>query len=85
MSAQSFDSDAYYRALDRYEEWSRLTWEPIATAPTDGTLVYVGDGKVRDWFPPLGRYHDGVWTDEWFATMLIQPTHWMTPKPVSPS
>lgn len=60
-------------------------WQPIATAPKDGTfrLVYANgvvckalrwivDGEDRGWF------QDGVWCDR------INPTHWM-PLPLPPS
>lgn len=55
-----------------------MEWQPIETAPRDGTwiLVYV-NGTVTNAFFYLGHWDDG----DYFSRM--EPTHWM-PLPEPP-
>lgn len=66
------------------------SWQPIETAPKDGTWILIG------WFLLAGQYHIayafwhstiGAWceTHEHFTTNPSQqPTHWM-PRPPAPA
>lgn len=67
----------------------RTAWQPIETAPRDGTRIWLGDvgGVVTGyWSPPLG-----AWRCDWNIGALPnsvhfprKPTHWM-PLPVAPA
>lgn len=58
-------------------------WQPIKTAPKDGTKVLVAEGKIWmavAWFWPCHMY----WTEVAASGMkLNNPTHWM-PLPEPP-
>lgn len=48
-----------------------MTWQPIATAPQDGSQIL---GWYKGWSTPLiVHYYTGL--DRWSTTM--QPTHWL--------
>lgn len=63
-----------------------MIWQPIETAPVDGTYVLVADGQTVG----EAKFHEGEgwwWagnhpTDSWGSA--IYPTHWM-PLPSPPT
>lgn len=61
-----------------------MTWQPIETAPTDGSWVLI----VADW--KRAPVTIGFWNAEWFAlhpqagAIFTEPTHWM-PLPDPPT
>lgn len=62
-----------------------MNWQPIETAPKDGTNILIhelGDTFVAWWLNGLERWVDGKWTemDGW---VTYDPTHWM-PLPPPP-
>lgn len=59
-----------------------MAWQPIETAPMDGTEVYAGASGYIGFptFPVWMRYLDGAWCayfgpDDW-QKISPQPTHW---------
>ena len=59
-------------------------WQPIETAPRDGTLILIARMPCDYWHGIfVGYWNDTI--DEWFysaALLISQPTHWMPlPKP----
>lgn len=72
----------------------RMIWQPISTAPKDGTLILgfaiidtqTGNWKMRimshDHYAEVGmRQNWSGWGDSW-----VGPTHWMPlPKPPGPA
>ena len=72
----STDSDA---KLTRDRSLDVLGWQPIETAPKDGTQILLWERQSRG--PFMGWWHDGwpslesYWTDE--AETEPDPTHWM--------
>lgn len=54
-------------------------WEPMATAPTDGTEVYVyaAEREGLPYFITVAAYHPDA---GWCVDELREATHWM-PKP----
>lgn len=68
-------------------------WQPIETAPKDGTWVLLykysqpcGIDDLDSWLPcmSLARYHEGYWYKNSEYTIGCNPTHWMLlPKPPS--
>ena len=63
-------------------------WQPIATAPKDGTWVLLGDFKealAEEHSYGVARFHDGIWQDgyqpKWYWDAAFDPTHW---KPLPP-
>jgi len=62
-----------WAAMVLAEAYRAQQWQPIETAPRDGTEVLLFDGE---WF------ETGYWeTDQWVIDVLglfkMQPTHWM--------
>ena len=63
-----------------------MEWQPIETAPKDGSKVLLTDGdrtEIAHWW---GKAQEGfweVWTCEPFYEDFKQPTHWM-PLPQPP-
>lgn len=59
-------------------------WQPIETAPRDGTRVLVWDGKHGGHY--VARYdEDDLW--EWGNDLCgsLEPTHWMPLPPEPPT
>lgn len=65
-------------------------WQPIETAPKDGTMYLATDGlHIQEENCPGDCYYPGLW--EWSASRLswrggargdgFEPTHWMPPPP----
>jgi hypothetical protein len=72
--------DKWRAALDAYES---AMWQPIETAPRDGTEVLTWDGESWDvarWTPEAALFHKGMWETE---ACGIFPTHWR-PLPAGP-
>ena len=50
-----------------------MAWQPIETAPKDGTTVLLSS--------PSGRIADGCWHERWgvwsWPYVMVNPTHWM--------
>jgi hypothetical protein len=64
-----------------------MEWQPIETAPKDGTAVLLwlsGDAAFFDWMV-VGSYDgdDAGWNDG-ITMFRLEPTHWM-PLPRPPS
>lgn len=70
------------------EAWNDrvVGWQPIETAPDDGTPVLLG--WAGNYHANTGHCEDGVWGHlgfDWsFSPYPTQPTHWMT-LPISPA
>ena len=63
-------------------------WQPIETAPKDGTEVWLGRKAKRNarhegWRIPFCHYQDGTWYDDEGLGIPDDPTHWM-PLPPAP-
>lgn len=64
---------------------SRMQWQPIATAPTDGTLIILGfwdtdDAGDLDWFTPEGWFTADEVPQVWRVAVfgdIVHPTHWL--------
>lgn len=69
-----------------------MTWEPIETAPKDGTkiLLFVVTPKGDPWTVSVGQpdgwtsIETGRWDGSWLKEMAGEPTHWM-PLPTPPN
>ena len=59
------------------DRWNKRAddWQPIKTAPTDGTVVLGYDPSWYDIATPM-LYNDG-WVFFHIQTETIRPTHWM--------
>ena len=66
-----------------------MDWQPIETAPRDGTPILVSDGsivEVASWSCSTTSWNatSGVLLGEGLANILCEPTCWMPlPKPPS--
>lgn len=67
-----------------------MTWQPIETAPKDGTWLLLGqfsDSDTDDYCHGVAHWHDGGWTDgyqpDWYWRGAFEPTHWQ-PLPEPP-
>lgn len=73
-----------------------MNWQPIETAPLDGSFVIVfgssrkGEKPIIDQCPMFAnftmhweKFGDGVWV-EFFSDAIVEPTHWM-PAPEDPT
>lgn len=73
-------AEKYARAAVLADRAARAeTWQPIATAPKDGTFVLLAS--------PRGRIADGNWGNYkvWsWPYVMVEPTHWM-PLPDAPT
>lgn len=63
-------------ALEAYRlavvhERERMTWQPIASAPKDGTIVLLRNATHLD----VGRWRQ--LTQEWDTRYRLNPTHWI--------
>lgn len=62
-----------------------MEWQPIETAPKDGTAILIAKSPCDHWAGMFVAY----WSDdldEWFYSInriVRQPTHWM-PLPAAP-
>ena len=63
-----------------------MEWQPMETAPKDGTIVLGYDRKAKKWNVKFMTYHTtmtgGYWRNE-VVTGVFNPTHWM-PLPEPP-
>lgn len=73
-----------------------MSWQPIETAPKDGSDIYVWPQKTRTFWADLESdivrkksHPDHRWVDSWseyweaFEVLTTKPTHWM-PLPEPP-
>ena len=65
-----------------------MTWQPIETAPRDGSLILIGGMGSRGWFVADVKWRDGwmMWsseTDDW-TEECHAASHWM-PLPAPPT
>lgn len=58
------------------------TWQPIATAPKDGTLVVVRWAD-KDWPPLVAYFCDRGWCDARDGYEITEPSYW-APIPKGP-
>lgn len=65
------------------QHWVRADWQPIETAPKDGTRVLVADENV--WMAVARNWPcNGYWIEDAASGMRLNPpTHWM-PLPSPP-
>ena len=75
-----YDLDGRFEPNDLVQKIIELNeshkWQPIETAPKDGTSFLVPGHKLAYYDPDSGR-----WTKA-YTSLLIYPTHWMPlPKP----
>lgn len=64
---------------------SKQEWQPIETAPRDGTAVFVS--LIGSDIPHPARFENGEWRMTWDRYALSDldgPTHWM-PLPAAPN
>lgn len=57
-------------------------WQPIETAPKDGTYLLTSDGKWRE----VCKFVDGFWCSDLEGesySYVLEPTHWQ-PLPEPP-
>lgn len=62
------------------------SWQPISTAPRDGTEVLLAVpayGRGPERVVSFGWWEDGAWRDAGYENELYSPTHW-TPVPAPP-
>ena len=63
-------------------------WQPIETAPKDGTQILIWDGNVRivaEWGDVPGDLRMGWWaTNKSYLDSPYEPTHW-APIPEPPN
>ena len=73
--AQAAGQEPYTREQHFAQRQPLTEWQPIETAPKDGTRLILSDGKF------VGA---GVWVGRYFAWGVSpEPTHWM-PLPAAP-
>lgn len=58
-------------------------WQPIETAPRDGTII-MGGWNFGGWSYCIMRWNGCGWTKRFDATPCYDPTHWM-PLPAAPA
>lgn len=76
--------DCQQIVMDREQaKLDKVKWQPIETAPKDGTSILVTDGfDVCDAYFRGGDWWQYQCGDDWYSTS-INPTHWM-PLPDAP-
>lgn len=52
---------------------TREKWEPIETAPKDGTTILAWDTLEHE----LMFWHNGAWRNNDLDEVPVQPTHWV--------
>ena len=75
------EADAILAALHAAGFVVERGWQPIETAPRDGT-------RFHGWFPPCSQAPKGVvmdvlWSGGWYHPFFIEPTYWR-PLPTPP-
>jgi hypothetical protein len=60
-----------------------MEWQPIETAPKDGTPALFYERNTYDYEIHLGYYDKGSWWNNLFEPYRFYPTHWM-PLPEPP-
>lgn len=70
--------NATLRQQLRAAEARAVQWQPIETAPRDGTVILLADMRGRVANGEFGNYK--VWS---WPYVMVEPTHWM-PLPASP-
>ncbi len=60
-----------------------MNWQPIETAPKDGTQVLLWIGGHSEPWAQTGFFEGGYWLDSYEGIDLSSPTHWM-PLPPPP-
>jgi len=85
---RSYPISAVIDMMQDYAEYKRIKWQPIETAPKDGTIILVC--RSDNYFSQSASYRNyhpnakgkASWRDLLNGTIL-QPTHWM-PLPSKP-
>lgn len=75
--------DTLLKAINRIAELeAKTTWQPIETAPKDGTsfMVYCDDGSMttcawKDWAQDFRLVHVGTYADD--GELNSNPSYWM--------
>jgi len=82
--ADEFSERVYHIASEALQQAEAQTWpegwQPIETAPKDGTTILGWDTIEH----VLLFWHDGAWRENALADNPIPPTHWM-PLPAPPA
>lgn len=81
-------SNAIARAEKAEEELRRFAWQPIETAPRDGSIILTGGFAKNGWFIADAKFADGGWCqfdprlDE-YDVECDEPPYWL-PLPPPP-
>jgi len=63
-----------------------MSWQPIVTAPKDGTIVFGWEPRATKWkikFMVFRHTRDGGYWTNAVGTGTVEPTHWI-PLPEGP-
>lgn len=83
LKTGQYDGTDIMQAWIALRQFADLQWQPIETAPKDGTLIILGGGEfqrpVFAWWTPRG-----YWAGDQrglYEAIPYKATHWMPPPP----